>query len=288
MPRAMWNGTLSFGLLNIPVSVFSAKEQKSIHFNLLDKKDFGRIGYKQYNKNTGKEVPKKDIVKGYEYEPDQFILITNKDFEKANPKASENIDIEDFINLDEVDPLLFEKPYYLAPAKNGVKGYELLRRVMEKTKKVAVGKIVLHGKQRLVAILARGEHLVLEIMRYAKEILEADEIELRNDDMLDKVKISDREMKMAVALVEDMTTKWKPEKYKDTYKNDLLKMIKAKVKGGKSIESEAPEKEEPTDDRQVIDLMPLLKKSLQQKSKKSSPAKRKVKKNGSRSVQKKA
>ncbi len=287
MPRAMWSGTLSFGLLNIPVSVFSAKEQKSIQFNLLDKNDYGRIGYKQYNKNTGKEVSKKDIVKGYEYEPDQFVLVTDKDFEKANPKASENIDIEDFVDLGEVDPILFEKPYYLAPAKNGVKGYELLRRVMEKTDKVAIGKIVMHGKQKLVAILARGEHLVLEIMRYAKEILEADEIELPNDDKLDKVKISDREIKMAKELVEGMTSKWKPEKYKDTYKDDLLKMIKAKVKGGKSIESETPDKPESTGDRQVIDLMPLLKKSLKQ-TKKTTTTKRKVKKNGSRRVQKKA
>lgn len=286
MARSMWNGTLSFGLLNIPVALFSAKEQKSIHFNLLDKNDFSRIGYKQFNKTTGKDVPKKDIVKGYEYEPDQFVLITEKDFTKANPKASENIDIEDFINLEDVDPLLFERPYYLSPGKNGAKGYKLLRRVMEETKKVAIGKIVLHGKQRLVAILSRGEHLVLEILRYAKEILEADEIELPNDDKLEKVKISDKELKMAKELVNGMTAKWQPEKYKDTYKNDLLKMIKNKIKGGKSIESETPEQIEPTSDRQVIDLMPLLKKSLQGKSK--STAKKKVKKNGTRRIQKKA
>src|SRR5690606_23764997 len=144
-----------------------------------------------------KEVPRKDIVKGYEYEPDQFVLITDKDFQKANPKASESIDIEDFVDLSEVDPLLFERPYYLSPGKNGVKGYELLRRVIKETNKVAIGKIVLHGKQHLHAILARGDHLVLEILRYAREILEAEEIELPNDDKLKHVKISDKEIKMA-------------------------------------------------------------------------------------------
>jgi DNA end-binding protein Ku len=288
MARAMWNGTLSFGLLNIPISVFSAKEQKTIHFNLLDKKDYGRIGYKQINKNTGREVSKKDIVKGYEYEPDQFVLLTPKDFEKANPKASESIDIEDFVELEEIDPLLFERPYYLSPAKNGVKGYELLRKVMEETKKIAIGKIVLHGKQRLVAVMARGEHLVLEILRYAREVLSADEIELPNDDKLKKVKISEKEINMAKELVNGMTSPWQPEKYKDTYQNDLMKMIKNKVRGGGAIESEAPEKEEEEQsDRQVLDLMPLLKKSLEQKGKSPRTAK-KGKKHVTKRIQKKA
>jgi DNA end-binding protein Ku len=286
MPRAMWNGTLSFGLLNIPISVFSAKEQKTIHFNLLDRKDYGRIGYKQFNKTTGKEVSKKDIVKGYEYEPDQFVIITPKDFQKANPKASETIDIEDFVSLDEIDPLMFERPYYLSPGKNGVKGYELLRKVMDETKKVAIGKIVLHGKQHLVAVMSRGEHLVLEILRYPREVLSADEIELPNDEKLKTVKISDKEIKMAKELVNGMTAKWHPDKYKDTYQDDLMRMIKNKVKGGGGIESEQPEKEdEEKSDRQVLDLMPLLQKSLEQKGRK--PA-RKGKKNATKRVQKKA
>src|ERR1044072_1889040 len=126
MPRSMWSGAISFGLLNIPVSLISAKEGETVHFSLLDKRDHSRIGYKQYNKSTGKDVQKRDIVKGYEYQPDQFVIVTDKDFERANPKATDKIEIMDFVDLDDVDLLMFEKPYYLLPAKHGEKGYTLL------------------------------------------------------------------------------------------------------------------------------------------------------------------
>lgn len=261
MPRPLWSGAISFGLLNIPVSLVSAKEGESISFSLLDKRDHSRIGYKQYNKKTGKEVTKRDIVKGYEYEPEHFVIMTDKDFERANPKATRSIEIEDFVNLDDVDPLLFEKPYYLLPAKNGEKGYSLLRKVLDRTKKVAIGQIVLHRKQRLVSVMARGDYLVAEVLRYPREVLAENEFKKLGEKVKD-VNVSKREIEMAEKLVEGMTADWDPDKYKDTYYDDVMKRIKAKVKSGGAVESEEPEEEVP-ETRQVLDLMPLLKKSLE-------------------------
>jgi DNA end-binding protein Ku len=259
--RSMWSGAISFGLLNIPVSLTSAKEtDASIDFNLLDKRDNGRIGYKQYNKTTGKEVNKKDIVKGYEYEPDHFVIMTDKDFERANPKATHTIDIEDFVNLEELDPLMFEKPYYLMPSKFGEKGYVLLRNVMDKTKKVAIGQIVLHKKQRLVAIMSRGDYLICEVLRYAREVIQTKGME-KLDKKIKEIALSKKELDMATHLVDGMTAKWDPEKYEDTYHDDLLKRIKLKVKHGGVI-AEEPEAEKEPQNKGVIDLMPLLKRSL--------------------------
>jgi len=267
MARSLWSGSLSFGLLNIPVSVMSPKGEESISFDLLDKRDFGRIGYKKYNKTTGKEVKSDQIVKAFEYEPDQYVIITDDDLKKANPRATETIDIEDFIYLKEVDPLLFEKPYYLVPGKRGDKGYVLLRKVMERTLKAAIGKIVMHKKQRLVAIVPRGDYLVMEVLRFAHEIILPEESNLLSD-KINEVKIAPRELEMAEELVDGMTSRWQPEKYRDTYREDMLKMIEIKARKG-AIEISEPELEERlAPNTQVIDLMPLLKKSLQAKAKK--------------------
>lgn len=261
MARSLWSGAISFGLLNIPVSLISAKESGSdISFNLLDKRDYSRIGYRQYNKSTGKEVKKTDIVKGFEYEPEHFVVITDKDFERANPKATHTIEIEDFVDLDNVDLMLFETPYYLVPGKFGEKGYVLLKRVMEKTRKVAIGKIVLHNKQRLVAILAHSDFLVCEVLRYAHELKAARDLEEAKK--IEGVNVSKRELEVAQALVEGMTSKWDPEKYADTYRDDIMKRIQAKVRAGGAVESEEPQEEFEASTPRVLDLMPLLKKSL--------------------------
>jgi DNA end-binding protein Ku len=164
--RSLWSGSISFGLLNIPVSLGSAKEEANLSFQLLDKRDYGHIGYRQYNKTTGKEVPKDKIVKGYELQDGKFVIVDDDDFKRANPRAVSSIDIEDFVEYKEMDPMLFDTPYYLRPAKNGEKGYMLLRDVMKKEGKVAIGKVVLFRKQRLVAIIVRGEYLVLEMLRF--------------------------------------------------------------------------------------------------------------------------
>ncbi len=263
MARGIWSGAISFGLLNIPVSIMSSKEEERISFKMLDKRNNSPIGYKQYNKATGKEVDRKNIEKAYEYKKNQFVVITDEDFLKANPKATKTIDIEDFVSLEDVDILLFEKPYYLVPGKNGEKGYVLLREVLEDTKKVAVAKFVLRNKQHLVAIIARGDYLILEMLRFSHEVQEVHEAEFLADFDLGKVKISPKEMKAAKNLVNEMTAKWKPDQYKDTYQDELLKYIKNKIKAG-DVEDVAEEQEEIEEtNTNVLDLMPFLQKSLQ-------------------------
>jgi DNA end-binding protein Ku len=263
MGRAIWSGAISFGLINIPVEVMGASAQKALNFHMLDSTDNSPIGYKKINKVTGREVPSKRIVKGYEYEKDQFVIVKDEDFKRANPKATQTIDIEDFVELENVDLLMFEKPYYLVPSKNGQKGYLLLRRVLEETQKVAIAKFVMRSKQHLVAIIPRGPYLILETLRYAHEVKEVEDAKYFNEKEIDKIRISPKELKMAEELVAGMTSSWKPEKYKDTYQDDLLKFINKKIKNG-DVEEAAEVEDADTDESagNVVNLMPLLEKSL--------------------------
>lgn len=265
MARSLWTGAISFGLINIPVSLVSSKEPMEIRFHLLDKRDQSRIGYKSYNKTTGQEVERDEVVKAYEYSKNQFVVVTEKDFEAANPKATQSIDIEDFVELDDIPITYYEKPYYLIPQKGGEKGYELLRRVMEEMKMVAVGRIVLHKKQRLVAIMPDSDVLLLEVLRFQHEIASPRDVRPELSDKTHR-NISKREVEMAEKLVEGMATKWQPEKYKDTYRDDILKMIERKIKTGHAVAGRAPQPGRPNSN--VSDLMPLLRKSLEARAKK--------------------
>lgn len=266
MSRAIWSGAISFGLINIPVEVHGASEPKSLSFHILDSADNGPIGFKKVNKSTGKEVPTKRIVKGFEYKSGQFVIVTDADFKKANPVAIQTIDIDDFVDLKQVDLLMYEKPYYLVPSKTGRKGYVLLRKVLEETAKVAIATFVMHNKQHLVALIARGPYLILETLRYAHEVREIEEAEYLDEKEIAKIKISPKELKMAEELVSGMTAKWNPAKYKDTYQDDLLKFIHRKIKSG-DVEAAAETLNETASDEndsrsKVVDLMPLLEKSL--------------------------
>lgn len=278
----IWKGSISFGLLNIPVNLQTAKEGKDLHFQMLDSNDFSPIKYKKVNAKTGREVPYDRIVKGYEYEPDQYVIMSKKDFEAANPVATQTLDIEDFVPLEDIDLMMFEKPYYLVPQKSGVKGYFLLRDALKRSKKIAIGKIIIRTKQHLCAVMVRGDYLVCELLRFGHEILNTDEVDLLSG--LGKAKYSPKELQMAESLIDGMTAEWDPRKYKDTYYDDIMKRVKQKIKSGKSHVIEDTdvdvEKVEPT---KVIDLLPLLKQSLAQKGKgggkkkAASKSKRKVK-----------
>lgn len=268
-PGGIWKGSISFGLLNIPVSLHTANESKDLHFNMLDSKDFAPIKYRKINANTGREVPYERIVKGYEYEPDQYVVVNKNDFAAANPKATQTLDIEDFVLLDEIDTMLFDKAYYLLPQKNGEKGYFLLRDALLHTKKVAIGKIIIRTKQHLAAVMAKGDYLVCELLRFAHEVREVHEVDFL-EGIKSKGRYNPRELKMAEDLIKGMTAKWEPEKYDDTYYDDIMAVIKKKIKAGKThvIEdkSEPVEKVEPT---KVVDLLPLLRQSLAAKGKKA-------------------
>jgi DNA end-binding protein Ku len=268
--RSIWSGSISFGLLNIPITVRSSKEDKELHFTMLDEKDMAPIHFKRVNSKTGKEVPYDRIVKGYEFKKGKYVTFTDKDFKAANPKAAHTVDIEDFVELKEIDPLMFDKPYYLIPQKDAEKGYFLLRDALNKTKKVAIAKIVMHGKQHLVAIMPREKYLILEILRFGHEVKEVHEVDFLKD-VNTKVKYSPRELKVAEELINDMTADWNADKYHDTYYDEVMDRIKAKIKAGAGAELEEPEVEEENEDAtNVVDLLPLLRESLAAKHKKSS------------------
>lgn len=273
MAGSIWKGSISFGLLNIPVTVQKAEEGHDLSFKMLDEKDLAPIKYKKVSGKDGKEVPWPRIVKGYEYDSGQFVLVTKDDFKAANPKASQTIDIQDFVELKEVDTMFFEKPYYLVPQKSGEKGYFLLVEALKKTGKVAIAKVVMRTKMHLVGVMAKGDYLIMEIMRFGHEVLSIDEVDyLKN---ITKPKFHAKELKMAEELIEGMTAKWDPEQYKDTYNDDLMKIINFKINSGETKEVDygdlIKDTSSPSGGR-VVDLMPLLKKSLEEKRKKKAPA----------------
>jgi DNA end-binding protein Ku len=259
--RAFWKGTVSFGLLNIPVGLYSSAEGEELHFSLLDPRNMAKIKFKRVNEKTGKEVPYAKITKGYGYAKNEYVLVGDEDFKAANPRATQTIDVEDFVALTEIDPMFFDKPYYLIPEKSGAKGYFLLRDALRKEEKVAIGKVVLHTRQHLVAILPRGEYLVLEQLRFAHEILTEDEVDLLREKGV-SARYSPKELKMAESLVRQMSRKWEPEKYRDTYYRDLMARIHAKVKAGTGAKVEEPADLETPKPSNMVDLLPLLEQSL--------------------------
>ncbi|HAZ14094.1 MAG: Ku protein [Bdellovibrionales bacterium GWA2_49_15] len=266
MRANIWRGALSFGLLNIPVRLAKAEEEKNLHFSMLDEKNLAPIKYKKINAITGKEVPYDRIVKGYEYKKNEYVVMTESDFKAANVEATGTIDIGSFVNQEEVDLMYVEKPYYLVPEKNAEKGYFLLCEAMKKSKKVALAKIVMTTKQHLALIMVRGDFLVLELLRFAHEVLDTNEVEYFN--AIKKAKFTAKELAMAMQLISDMTEKWNPVHYKDTYYDDLKNIIDKKIKSGKGKvvqEYELPKAAKATN---IIDLMPLLKASLEKKKKK--------------------
>lgn len=286
MAGSIWKGSISFGLLNIPVNLQKAQEGKELHFSMLDEKDLSPIKYKKVSAKDGKEVPWQRIVKGYEYEKGQYVVLSKEDLKAANPKATQTIDIEDFVDFDEIDLMFFEKPYYLVPQKNGVKGYFLLREALKKTNKVAISKIVIRTKMHLAAIMAKEDYLVLELLKFGHEVLDVNEVDyLKN---VDKPKFNPKELKMAEELIEGMTGKWDPKQYKDTYNDDVMKIINLKINAGEGQEIDYGDltKEEKGNTGMVVDLMPLLKRSLEEKKKARSGSSAGSTKSGSASKKK--
>ena len=276
MPRSLWKGAISFGLVNIPVVLYSAENRNSFDLTMLDRRTMKPVGFKRYNKETGKEVAWDDIVKGYEYEKERYVVLTDEDFKRANVEATQTIDIAAFVDAEEVAPTYFETPYYLAPDKRGEKGYALLRETLKATNKMAIATVVIRTRQYLAALIPSGNVIVLNTLRYKNELKPAKDLEVPSGN-LKASGVSPREVEMAKKLVDEMTDQWKPDKYRDTYHDDLMKLIDKRIKAGKTeviTESEADEKEEKPAKGKVIDLMALLKRSVQAKEQSASPAKR--------------
>jgi DNA end-binding protein Ku len=267
MARAIWKGSISFGLVSIPVGLFSAETRDEISFRQLDKRNLSPVGYKKYNKQTGKDVELDDIVKGYEYEDERYVLISDEDLKRANPEKTQTVDITDFVNLDDIDPEYFDKPYYLAPLKKNAKAYALLREALKRSGKVGVAKVVIRSREYLGAVIPHNEVLVLEILRYPHEIRGVDDLELPGDE-LEKMGVTDREVKMAEMLIDGMTAEWDPSKYHDSYRDDLMALIHKKIESGQTeVLDESPAPEVDAEPKGVIDIMSLLKKSVEATSK---------------------
>lgn len=253
--RSVWNGSISFGLVTIPVKLYSASTEGRLELDMLDRRDKGRIRYKRVNEDTGKEVAWEDIVKGYKTEKG-YVLLEDEDFEAANSKKSKTIDIEEFVSEKEVSDLLFKKPYFLEPRKEGGKSYNLLRDALKKTGKLGVATFVMRQKEHLSLIGVYKDVLVLHQIRFADEIRDPTELDLPTS------KVSKKEVDMALSLIEQYTSDFKLEKFKDVYNNQLLKIIKAKEKGKKSSGEKVTQT--PTEAK---DLMAQLKASLERKKK---------------------
>jgi DNA end-binding protein Ku len=262
MARAIWKGAISFGLVYIPVQMYSASRSSSLDLDFLDRRDFSPVGYQRVNKKTGKVVEWADIVKGYQYQKGKYVALNDTDFRKANVKATQTIDIGRFVDTGTIPPEFFETPYYLEPAKGGAKVYALLRETLKRTGKVAVATFVMRGRQHLTSVYPHGKVLVLETLRFAEEIRKPDELELPSAGEKG-AGLSPKELAMAERLVEEMADKWNPQDYRDTYRHDLMKRIEEKIKNRETHKLTTEEKtREPRQSAQVIDLMEVLRKSL--------------------------
>lgn len=265
--RAIWKGSISFGLVNIPVALHGASRTEELKFRMLRGSDLSPVNYKRVAQTDGKEVPREQIVKGYEYQKGKFVVLKPEDFKRVDLEATDTIDIIDFVDLAEIRPVYFHKPYFLEPLKGGASAYALLRRVLADTNKVGISKVVIRTRQHLAAVRCDGQLLVLELMRFEDELVPPSAIKVPSAKAPAK-----REYTMAKNLVEQMTVEWDPRRYRDEYRSALKKLIKKKVsRGGKSL----PEKEtKPKHATNVIDLAAVLRESLAEASGRKKPAKR--------------
>lgn len=256
--RSIWKGAISFGLVNIPISLYTASHEKEISFVLLHKKDLSEIHYARICKSEGKEVPWNEIVKGFEYEKGNFVVFQEADFEKVNLKKSKTIEIVQFVEEEEIDSVYYVKPYFLEPGKNSEKAYSLLRDALKKSKKVGLAKYVLRNREHMAVIKVHGNMLILNELRYYNELVQPEDLKIPNT-----VKGNGKELEVAMQLIDQLTEPYQPKDYKDTYTEDLKRMIKQKAKG-KPVHPNGEEKAKPS---KVHDIMSLLQASLEGKKK---------------------
>jgi DNA end-binding protein Ku len=264
--RPIWSGVISFGLVSVPVRMYSATESKELRFHFLDRRDMSPVGYEKVSKESGKTVPPDEIVRGFEIQKGQYVPIDDEDLDRLDIELTHSIDICDFVDLEEIDPIYFRKAYYLLPQDGAEKPYRLLVRALDETAKVGIAKVVIRNKQHLAALRSHDGRLILETMYYADEIREPESVD-------GNTRLQKAEVDMAKSLVENLSEPFKPEKYDDTYRKELLDLIKAKAKG-----KELPEPKD-EDEGEVIDLMAALRESVEQtRRKQRKTTKKKAKK----------
>jgi DNA end-binding protein Ku len=257
MPHSIWNGSLSFGLVNIPVGLYPAESPDDLDLTLLDRRNLSRVGYKKINKKTGAPIGEKDLVRGYEVSKGKFVLLNESDFKHANPKATQTVEIFGFVGAGDIPPIYFDKPYFIVPQKAGAKAYSLLREALLRSERIGLARLVVRTRQYLAAIYPLEEAIIVNLLRFAHELRDPAAYEFPK-----RGPVNAKEIQLAEKLIEGMDETWSPKEYKDEYRDDLLALIKkkAKRKGGAEEEAEVEPEEQPL--AEVVDLMALLKKSL--------------------------
>jgi len=263
MPRPIWTGIISFGLLNVPVSLYTAEKRVDLHFRMLDKRDHQPIRYQRVNAETGEQVPWNKIVKAYEYEKGNFVIVDESDMNDIAPEGKEAIDIECFVPTVDIDPMFYEKPYYLIPGKKAEKGYVLLRETLKRTGRSGLGHVIIRTRRYLSVVQAAGDALVLDLLRFDQELVDQDEFDFPGSD-LKALRINERELAMAQQLVDSMAEDWQPQQYHDDYRERLHAMIERRLGSEANLvkTKEHPEAEEANTATNVVDFMALLKQSL--------------------------
>ncbi|MDQ4048912.1 MAG: Ku protein [Actinomycetota bacterium] len=269
MARAIWSGAISFGLVNIPVKLYSAVRKKTVRFHQLDSADNTRIQQKRVNPNTGEDVPYEQLVKGYELSPDRYVVVRPEELESVEPKKTRTIDIEDFVELEQIDPIYYDHPYYLAPAEGAAKAYALLLEAMKESGRVGIARVVIRSKEQLVAIRPQDDLLVMETLLFGDEVVPPKEVgEL---DAVGEVEAGKREVQMAEQLIESLSTDFDPDRYRDTYRERVLELIERKAEGHEVAIQAAPEAP-----AEVPDLMAALEASIASAKKPKAKPERKT------------
>lgn len=278
MPRAIWTGSISFGLVNIPVELFPATRDTGIHFNQLHREDMARVQYKVVCSADGQELERSDIVKGYPIGRDEYVIVEPEELEALAPEQSRAIDISDFVDLVDIDPLFFDRPYYLVPGRNAAKAYHLLRQAMEESGKVGIATFVMRQKEYLGVLRSMGDAIGLVTMRFEEEIVGVSEL----GGLADEVKVADKELKMARQLIDSLSADWDPSKYKDEYKERVTEMLEAKAEGQEVVTNTPVTRKA----AKVIDLVTALEQSLQNAKGSTGKSKGKVAKVDVKQVEK--
>jgi DNA end-binding protein Ku len=267
--RAIWKGHISFGLVSVPVSLYPAEQRTDLQLHMIDSRNRARVRYERVNAETGEEVPWDQIVKAFEYDDGNYVVLDKEEMKKAAPEASKSVDITSFVDLDEIDPIYFDRPYFLEPGKKGDKGYALLRETLKETGKAGIAEVVIRTRQYVAAMIPRGDALLLILLRYQQELRDAGDLALPGSP--EDLGVSEKELKMARTLVEAMESEWDPSEHHDEYRKRLMEWIESKIESGEIHRS--PEAKEAAPAPEPINIMDALKKSVEG----AKPAKKKTK-----------
>jgi len=260
--RSLWKGAISFGLVHIPIALHTATTEQGLNFDWLDKRSMDPVGYKRINKKTGQEIDKENIVKGIEYEDGEYVILSPEEIEAAYPKTTQTIEIEAFVPVDDIQLIYLERPYYISPINKGAKVYALLREILQKNKKAAIARVVIQTKQHLAALIPSGAMLVLYLLRWGDEIRSYEELAVPPEG-IKAAGLTEKEIQMGELLVEDMSAKWNPESYQDSFKQRILDLVEQKAKAGETASVTPVEPQESaTSSATIYDLTELLQRSL--------------------------